>query len=124
VCPRHRAEVLRAAAAYLAWEDSIPTPTPFVVTIETEQGDKRSFCCRLWPDLEQPVQEAPSPGRWLSPIEESIVQALSSGGWSASPQIAKVLQITDLERLKVVLTNLVDRGILESVPGKGYRLAT
>jgi hypothetical protein len=66
---------------------------------------------------------APRRGRFFSPLEEQILSALSKGGWLSSNQLAEALKLADSEKLKSILTNLVDREVIESMPGRGYRLA-
>lgn len=61
---------------------------------------------------------------WLSPNETKIVEALAKAGdWTSSQKIADAAGLDCNESFKAVCGNLVDRQILESAPGRGYRLA-
>lgn len=125
MCAHHRAAVLRAAAAYLDCEKC--DRAPFSVTIRLG-GDERLFRCRAWP--EEPKEETPpasqvSDGRaglWLSPLEAKILTALAGGDWLASPRIAEAAGEDCSDAFKAVCSNLVERKLLESAPGRGYRL--
>lgn len=64
----------------------------------------------------------PAGAQWLSPLEAKIMDALSAGGWMASDRIAEKIGERFGDGFKAILTNLADRGLLESRPGAGYRL--
>ena len=75
-----------------------------------------------WPEEEAgpPVQ----PGRYYSPLEQRIVDYLAGRPpevWTAAPQIATDLRETLGHKLKDVLSNLVERDVIDCNQGQGYR---
>jgi hypothetical protein len=77
-----------------------------------------------------PAQEVP--GRpeicpagmlWVSPSEAAILEALRDGTVLSSEQIAHATGLAHTDRLKSILTNLVERNGIFSQGGKGYKLA-
>lgn len=67
----------------------------------------------------------PAGARWLSPICEQIVAHLDShrDRWVKSMELARAVEAEHGNRFRAILTNLVDRRILEARPGLGYRIA-
>lgn len=61
-------------------------------------------------------------GKEFSYNEEKILAELSHGEWRSSRDIVAALGLSDENRVKAILTNLVDRDLLLAAPGKGYRL--
>jgi hypothetical protein len=60
---------------------------------------------------------------WVSPLEAELLGVFKNGDWMSSEKIAAAIgQTSDLERLKIILSNLAERRVLDSRPGKGYRL--
>ncbi len=75
------------------------------------------------PEEMAPPMDAPQHWRWLSPVEQLIVDALrAAGGWLTTADIARQTQEAPAGRIRGILTNLVDRGILESDRNRGFRL--
>lgn len=66
------------------------------------------------------------PGRWLSELEANIWRAIKPGEWLTGKQVAVRLG-RDYDRdpkLKHLLANLEDRGVLLHEDGQGYARAT
>lgn len=57
----------------------------------------------------------------FSPLEEGIVTALRAESPLSCPQVADLLHESRQGRIRGVLANLVERGVIEPTPG-GYRL--
>ncbi len=70
-----------------------------------------------------PPTSAPHGALWLSPVCEKILAFLTSGDWVSSQKIAEAVGEDCNDLFKGRLADMVDRGILESAPGKGYRMA-
>src|SRR5262249_38290802 len=75
-----------------------------------------------WPEEEAgpPVQ----PGRYYSPLEQRIVDYLAGrppDSWTTAPQRAAGLGESLGHKLKDVLSNLVDRDVIDCNQGQGYR---
>jgi hypothetical protein len=64
------------------------------------------------------------PWLWLSPAEEAVVRALrgQAGEWVTSGQLAREADRELDGGFKGMLRNMVDRAILKSSQGRGYRL--
>ncbi len=130
MCVQHKAEVLRAVAAYLDYRDE--ERGEFSVTIAMRHsGDSVVLCCRTWPGDEAgpasapstrktPMPDLPASARWLSPLGEQIVAALADGQWRVTSAI--VVDIGESADLRAVLRDLAARGILESCQRRGFRL--
>lgn len=62
----------------------------------------------------------------LSSAEDAVVKAFDKLGgqsaWTKSADVAKLAGLDDNSALRVLLHNMMERGILESSPGRGYRL--
>ena len=64
------------------------------------------------------------PGRYYSPLEQRIVDYLAGrppDSWTTAPQIAAGLGESLGHKLKDVLSNLVDRDVIDCNQGQGYR---
>ena len=59
---------------------------------------------------------------WLSPTEKAIL-GVADDRWQPAEQIAALAGIPFSGELKPILRNMVERNILESASGRGYRLA-
>jgi hypothetical protein len=71
--------------------------------------------------------ESPEAGRawlWLSPLERRILDALAGRGWTTSKALARLVAESNSGDLRAILRNLTERLILDSSPGKGYRVKT
>lgn len=66
--------------------------------------------------------EAAQVGQWLSPMESCILLAIGNDTLQGKQVAAKTGQEYN-STLKVILRNLVDRGILRPVKGEGYQRA-
>lgn len=66
--------------------------------------------------------ETPSDWLWLSPVEEEIVRAVSPDDWTTADKIAAACGGVAGTEFRVILKNLVDRGVLVSGPSRGYKL--
>lgn len=64
----------------------------------------------------------PAQARWLSPLGERIVACLRGRNWTRAEDVARMLDESLTGDLRAILRGLTERGILESSPGKGYRL--
>ena len=74
----------------------------------------------------RPEQPPLPPGAlWLSPAEAAVLRRLrEAGGWVVGRELAKAADRDYDPRFQAVLMNLVERGILRSSQGQGYRLVT
>lgn len=61
--------------------------------------------------------------KWLSPLEEKVVEAVDENEYRSSECVARRVGARLCDGFRAVLTNMADRGILEPLAGKGYRLA-
>lgn len=122
-----RAALAATAAEHLA-SLGLP-PQPFVVAVEAGD-DVHRITCRCWPapcpgtpcTVPRDSPESENLGLWLSPLERRIVEALSSGEWMPTRQIAQAIGEDGDGDIRAILRNLVERQILESLTAKGFRL--
>lgn len=68
-------------------------------------------------------KDAPENWAWLSPIGIRVVEVLRDKDWMSSESIATAINESATPVFKGRLQDMCDRGILESAPGRGYRLA-
>lgn len=118
--PDDRARMIAHAGAYLRQVGC--RPNSFTVRLECGRESHTIRCDET--DALCAIEPAAPRGRWLSPLEERILVALEGGEWRSSGALASLVGCDEPERLKPILTNLVDRELLESAPGKGYKLAS
>jgi hypothetical protein len=77
----------------------------------------------------QAIPEAPVPANmpaswaWFSAVEQAIVGALQGGAWRTTADLAQDAGESANGRIRGILTNLVDRHVLESDRNKGFRLS-
>jgi hypothetical protein len=66
----------------------------------------------------------PAHWRWLSPDAEKVVEALGrSGGWLTADELARAAgEGRATHEFRGMLRDLMERGIIESAQGRGYRL--
>jgi len=122
-----RADILRAAAAYLKHEGCSLGAFSLTIRIDEEEF---TFHCKSWPAcLLDPAADSgkplgPRPGwRRLSRLEERIMGAARAAEWLPGPKLAEAAGEDCTDAFKAICANLVEAGLLESAPGRGYRLA-
>lgn len=114
----HRADVVARVAEYLRFE-GLPE-VRFEVKIRT-QSVQITIVCEEWPEPTNSPNDTQK-GSWVSPIERRILDYLSGrADWTPGETIAQSLGEPYQHRFKAILTNLVDRSILEAATGSGYR---
>ncbi len=67
----------------------------------------------------------PLPCRGLSPIEDAILKALTTaepGVWVTAETLARDTKQRKSTSFTDILANLAEAGVVESTPGRGYRL--
>jgi hypothetical protein len=70
-----------------------------------------------------PPMPAPNPDwKWLSPTEEAILRAASATDWKKKEDIAKAAGLPCDRDFEAILRNMIERNMLESAPGRGFRL--
>jgi hypothetical protein len=122
--------LFRAIAERIALDD--PRDAPLQVTILTVKGRRLTFDLLGLAEVENAEQmpattqqALPDPrGRWLSPEEELIVKALASGEWRTGQEIADATRQPKNNTFYGLLSNLVERDVIESSTRHGYRLLT
>lgn len=65
---------------------------------------------------------SPTAERLLSPLEAKIVEELEHGEWRSTKAIASAIGEPPDGDIRAVLRNMVERGLLDSVTSKGFRL--
>src|SRR5262245_23939233 len=124
--PREEREaaLFRAAAAWLSAVDH-GEGFPFRLNLSYD-GYEHTLRCRSRPAAEErpvvPTNGDGRPGVWLSPLEAQIVAAATTT-WQSGAKIAEKVGEEYSEAFRCLCSNLVERGIFDSAPGKGYRLA-
>lgn len=68
-------------------------------------------------------ESEPIPGRWLSDAEQLVWRAIQVGQWLNGKEIAARCGREHDTKLKYLLLNLEDRGVLVHEDGKGYARA-
>jgi hypothetical protein len=74
-----------------------------------------------WPEE---TAMAPRPrGKWLSPLEQRVFDFLGGRGfdWTPGEAIARELDEPYQHRFKAIMSNLVEREVIDMNPGQGYR---
>lgn len=118
-----RVDLLRAAAAYLAWLEC--EKGEFTIDVVSSDGQLHHIPCRVWPETTSVPDEPGTPdvpgGRITSPLETKILTACDAVDYRSSETLAAEVGTRCGEGFKAILTNLVDAGLLEAVAGRGYR---
>lgn len=116
---RHRADVLARVAQYLEAEGVAGCTFEVEIRCKTV---RIVIPCDEWP--ETPAQTEAAKGLWLSPLERRIVDFLAGRGgeWTRGEDVAAGLGEPHQHRFKALMTNLVDREVLESGSGAGFRV--
>lgn len=70
----------------------------------------------------KPPPSLPPDVRFLSQVEEKILGVVRSDGWTTASKIAEKANVAFDKDLGGILRNMVDRGLLASCTGRGYRL--
>ena len=94
--------------------------------------DERNDCDRAENDetitdlsqMEPPVAAPNEHWQWLSQAEKAVIKAFLREGdpWRSCEAIAEHVTFLNARDLAVILRNMVDRDILESRQGRGFRL--
>jgi hypothetical protein len=77
---------------------------------------------RTDPVLEPAMPPPSEEWKWLSPTEEAIVSAASATEWKSTDRLIADARLPRDHDLPGILRNMIERNILESQPGRGYRL--
>ena len=97
------------------------------ICFELEQGSDGVRLNVVVPPLSPDDEPAPMPlnSNWqfLSPLTLRVVRLLASKGWLTREEIARELNEPPEGKITVLLPDLVDRGVIESSPRKGYQIA-
>ena len=74
--------------------------------------------------MEPPVAAPNEHWQWLSPIEKAVLAFFGNDtkSWKSSEEIAANVQLVNTRDLLGILRNMAERNILETSPGKGFRL--
>jgi hypothetical protein len=70
----------------------------------------------------RPPPSLPPDARFLSQVEEKILGVVRSDSWTTAREIADKANVAFDKDLGGILRNMVDRGLLASCTGRGYRL--
>jgi hypothetical protein len=81
-----------------------------------------AFPARETAALEAPMPPANPDWLWLSPTEEAIVRVASATEWKPAARLAEEAGLPPDRDLNAILRNMVERKVLESLPGRGFRL--
>jgi hypothetical protein len=90
-------------------------PAPILLTERDETHEVTLLLKRLG---QEPPPGPTPPGAWFSPVEQKVWDALAAGPLRGRPLAAAIHEEYG-GRLRMVLSNLVDRGCLNKGP-KGY----
>jgi hypothetical protein len=95
--------------------------TAFKVKVEWAEGKHLIACGPEWPA--EPNASRPPQGKWLSPLEQRIVDYLRDReGWTRTEAVAEALEEPHQHRFKAIVANLAERLVIEALSGQGIRL--
>src|SRR5262245_26423348 len=115
-----RARLLAAAAAFLR-DVGATEHAPYLLKLECESVVVKLSCGPQWPD--DPAQAERRPGRWVSPLEQRIVDFLTGRPdvWTKGEEIAAALCEEYQHKFKAILSNLGERDVIVVQQGRGYK---
>lgn len=105
----------------IAWKllHQIRTPITADITGSADRADG-GVIVRVYPVNQPGLPPLNTPGTWLSPIEQLIWNALAGPEPLVGKEIAAKIGLPHDPRIKYLLKNLEDRGVLTHEDGQGY----
>jgi len=114
---------LRCLITSVAWGllAKLKAPVPGEVGVRVDRGDLAVTITVHPPGAPEAADRVP--GRMLSSTEQLVWQAIQPGEWLVGKEIAGRIGRDYDVRLRYLLLNLEDRGVLAHEDGKGYARA-